>query len=54
MTKNYLSFERLGSAYVAPSVEVAEVFVEHGFEVSGEADPYSMELEDYVKGTFNW
>jgi hypothetical protein len=54
MTKNYFSIEHLGSAYVAPSVEVADVAVEHGFEISGVNDPYTMDLEDYSKGTFNW
>jgi hypothetical protein len=51
MTNKNFSMERLGSEYVAPSVELAEISVERGFEVS---DPYSMSLEDYATGEFDW
>ena len=37
--------------YIAPSVEVAEISIERGFEVSS---PYTMDLEDYATGEFIW
>ena len=37
--------------YIAPSVEVAEISIERGFEVSS---PYTMDLEDYAMGEFIW
>lgn len=51
MTNNNFGMELLGSNYAAPSVEVAEISVERGFEVS---DPYTMDLEDYATGDFIW
>ena len=39
------------NSYIAPSVEVAEINIERGFEVSS---PYTMDLEDYATGEFIW
>ena len=50
-TKTITMMTNNNNSYIAPSVEVAEISIERGFEVSS---PYTMDLEDYAMGEFIW